>query len=127
MNKSIKSTAVSCIDDNKANAILMAKVEAGKTVILQVKARLKSVVPGMLHGFIDSKYSGLVIANVFTFAQKFYLPGNEKAVLLADCVMKSSMFELGAGFDIPKMANDYINGVFSKVDLSKFGIGDKAE
>lgn len=127
MNKSIKSTASALVADNKSNAILMARAELGKTVIMQVKARLKGALPSFLRGYVDSKYSGLVIANVFTFAQKYYLPGNARAELLTDCVMKATMFDLGASFDIPTVANDYINGLFKGVDLSKFGLGADQE
>ena len=124
MNKSIKATATNLLDDNKANAILMAKVVFGKTAIMQVKDRLKGALPAFLRGYVDSKYSGLVIANVFAFAQKFYLPDNRKAILVVDCVMKATTLDLGASFDIPTKANEYINGMFKGVDLSKLGMSE---
>jgi hypothetical protein len=120
-----KSSAVSCFGDNKENAILMAKVEFGKTVLMQAKARLKSVTPIFLRGFIDSKYSDLVLANVYAIAQKYYLPGNAKAALLTDCVLKAGALGLGAGFDLPTKANDYINSVFSGINLDNLGFGEK--
>lgn len=126
MNKIIanaKNTAVSVFADDKSNAILMAKVEFGKTILLQARARLKSVAPMFLRGYVDSKYSGLVIANIYAFAQKFYLPDNAKASLLTDCVLKAAALELGASFDIPTVANDYINGLFKGINLENLGFG----
>ena len=130
MNKAIasaKNTAVAVLDDNKANAILMAKVELGKTVLLQARARLKGVAPMFLRGYVDSKYAALVIANIYAFVQKFYLPDNRKASLLTDCVLKAAALELGASFDIPTVANDYINKMFKGVDLKNLGFGDDQE
>ena len=126
MNKiltSAKTTACAVIGDNKANAILLARVELGKTIILQAKTRLKQVVPAPFKGFVDSKYSGLVIANAYTFAQKFYLPGNEKAALVADCVMKASALELGASFDLPNVINNHINSALGGINLESLGLG----
>ena len=131
MNLSIasaKNTAASVFADDKANAILTAKVELGKTVLKQVRTRLKGVVPMYVKGYVDNKYAALVIANVYAFAQKFYLPGNQKAALLTDCVLKAAALELGASFDITTKANEYIDSVFAGINLDKFGFGEsKAE
>jgi hypothetical protein len=123
---SVKATAQNVLSDNKANAILVARVEVGKTVMMQTQKRLESVLPIFLRGYAKNKYFGLVLANVFVFVQKFYLPGNEKAVLLTDCVLKAATFELGASFDIPTVANSYIDKAFAGFSLEKLGLGGGA-
>ena len=126
MNKSFasaKSTASAVIGDNKSNLVLMAKVELGKTVLLQARVRIGGVVPMMFKGYVKSKYAALVIANVYAFVQKFYLADNQKAALLTDCVLKAAALELGASFDIPTVANDYINNIFSGINLESLGFG----
>ena len=125
MNKSFasaKNTACAVIGDNKENLVFMAKAELGKTVLMQAKARIKGVLPGIVRGYVDSKYSGIVIANVFAFVQKFYLADNAKAELLTDCVMKAAALDLGASFDIPTKVNEYVNGIFSGINLESLGM-----
>jgi len=128
MNKSFasaKTTAVACFGDNKENLVFAAKVELGKTVLMQAKTRVKAVVPGFIGSYVDSKYSGLVLANVFAFVQKFYLADNQKAALLTDCVMKAAALDLGASFDMPTKINDYINGAFAGINLESLGVSSE--
>ena len=77
----------------------------------------------MFKGYVNSKYAALVIANIYAFVQKFYLADNQKAALLTDCVLKAAALELGASFDIPTVANDYINGIFAGINLENLGFG----
>jgi hypothetical protein len=123
----IKETTImgsfqSTMEDNKANVILTARVEAGKLLLLQVRSQIKHLIPEYTHGYLDHKVAGLAIANLIAFSQKQWLPGNAKAVVLADCAMKAAMLEAGAALDIPKHINDAINGALTSVDFSKLGV-----
>ena len=122
---SAKNTAAAVISDNKQNALLMAKVELGKTVMQQAQARLTAVLPRLFKKYAQGKYAALAIANLYTFAQKMYLPGNAKAAFIADSVMKASALELGASFNVPTLVNDHVNSLFSSFDFKKFGLSEE--
>jgi hypothetical protein len=114
------------IDDNKANAILTARVEAGKTISMQVKERIKPLLPAVVAEHADHPAFDLMLANLIAFSQKQFLPGNSKAAVVADCVMKSSMLNMGASFDLPTKINEIINGALDGVDFGKLGLGGTA-
>ena len=118
------SVLKSTLDDNKANAILAARVEAGKLIILQIGSRIKPLLPMYAQGYVDHPAAGLVIANLISFSQKQWLPGNAKAAVVADCAMKAAMLNAGAALEIPKYINDAINGALEGIDLSKLGAGE---
>jgi hypothetical protein len=123
--RTVMSVLKNTLEDNKANAILAARVEAGKLIILQISSRIKPLLPMYAQGYLEHPASGLVIANLIAFSQKQWLSGNSKAELVADCAMKAAMLNAGAALEIPKYINDAINGVLDGIDMSKLGMGDK--
>jgi len=112
----------STLEDNKANALFVARVEAGKLIILQITDRIKPLLPMYAQGYMEHPASGLVIANLLAFSQKQWMADNKKAGVLADCAMKAAMLNAGAALEIPKYINDAINGALGGFDFSKLGL-----
>ena len=126
--KAVKPTAKvtevigNTIDDNKANAILVSRVEAGKLVLLQVTDRLKPLLPAAVAEHAGNPVFALAMANLIAFSQKQWMADNKKAGVLADCAMKAAMLNAGAALEIPKYINDAINGALGGFDFSKLGL-----
>jgi len=112
----------STLEDNKANALFVARVEAGKLIILQITDRIKPLLPLYAQGYMEHPASGLIIANLLAFSQKQWMAENKKAEVLADCAMKAAMLNAGAALEIPKYINDAINGALGGFDFSKLGL-----
>jgi hypothetical protein len=125
-NAKVSEVIGNTIDDNKANAILAARVEAGKTVTTFVKDHIKTLLPAGVAEHADHPVVNLLLANLIAFSQKQFLPGNTKAAVVAACVMNSSMLEAGASLDIPNKINEIINGSLADLDFSKLGLPTKA-
>lgn len=130
--KAVKPTAKvtevigNTIDDNKANAILVSRVEAGKLVLLQVTDRLKPLLPAAVAEHAGNPVFALAMANLIAFSQKQFLPGNTKAAVVADCVMKAAMLEAGASLQLPEKINDIINGALGGLDFAALGLPAEA-
>lgn len=120
-DRTVAGVLRSTLEDNKANAILTARVEAGKLIIKQITSRIKPLLPMYAQGYLEHQAAGLVIANLISFSQKQWLPDNAKAAVIADCAMKAAMLEAGAALHIPDYINDAINGALAGFDFSKLG------
>jgi hypothetical protein len=110
------------VDDNKANAILAARVEAGKTVLKQVQERLLPMLPGPIAAHADHPITGIIVANAIAATQKQLAPGNAKAAVVTDCVMKAAMLEAGAALNLPETINGFIDKAIEGLDFSKLGL-----
>jgi len=130
--KPVKATATvtevigNTIDENKANAILVARTEAGKLILLQAKDRIKPMLPPVVAEHTDNPMFSLALANLIAFSQKQFLPGNKKAAVVADCVLKSAMLEAGSSLQLPEKINDIINGALGSLDFAALGLAPEA-
>lgn len=98
---------------NKGYAKEAAKTAFGKVVLKQFKDQLRKKAPMMVRGYIsdDNPLSDLVIAVLFDAAVSRFAPGNEKASVIADCLMTSAYMNSG------DFAADMVNGLIAGIEL----------
>lgn len=111
MLKTIKDTAVATLAQNKQTFTVAAQVTAGRTVNQQLIKAIKPKMPMMLRGYADHPIASILLANATAFAIKQYMPTNNKANILADCMMQAAAIDTMDSFNIEDMVNDFISNL----------------
>lgn len=112
---SAKATAVAVVGKNKAAAISVARMTAGKVAMDQVTKLIKPKLPMMARSYAETPLGKLVMANLFNFAISQYLPDSEKANLVADVMLEGAMLEAMSSLNI----EEQLNSILESVDVSK--------
>ena len=95
---------------NKANAIAVARVTAGKAINKKLIKLIKPRMPFGTQGIMDSEFAPLILANITAFAIKQYTD-NDKAHKVADMMLEASAFQLAEGFNLDDMLEDLLDGI----------------
>lgn len=111
MPRTIKDTAIATLAQNKQTFTVAAQVTAGRTVNQQLIKAIKPKMPMMLRGYSDHPIASILLANATAFAIKQYMPTNNKANILADCMMQAAAIDTMDSFNIEDMVNDFISNL----------------
>jgi hypothetical protein len=126
--KTMKQTIMGLGEQNKDNALAVARVTAGKALNKKLVKLIKPKLPFPINGLADSGFAPVIIANAVAFAIKQYTT-NERANTIADLMLEAAAFQLAGSFNLDDMLEDLIDGIalpgaVATVDLNAMSVTD---
>lgn len=132
-NKSEDATedtaVISVIDEAKAkaksNAIMVAKMTVGRTVLKRINKVMVKSVPMMFRGYVEeySQYSNMIVSFGLSLALQRLYPDNERVNIICESM------ELASNAMLAEKGSDFIEGLLDNIDIPPilFGGSDKPE
>lgn len=105
----LKSTAVTTLDQNKEAAIIASKMEAGRILNKQVLKQLKSHVPVLLRGYLDTPLAPVILANATALLGNH--TGNAKVQKISELMLLAAADVTVQSFNLDKIIDDALAGI----------------
>lgn len=105
----LKSTAVTTIEQNKEAALVAAKMEAGRVLNKQIIKQLKSHVPVLLRGYLDTPLAPVILANATALLGNH--TGNAKVQKISELMLLAAADTTVQSFNLDKIIDDALAGI----------------
>lgn len=107
----LQFNAKDIMEQNKDAFLVAAKIEVGEIAVQQVTKIVKKQLPPFVRGYADLPIFEIVLANMVVMAIRQFCPENDKALIIADAMLLSSMQKQIKEFNIPKMVEEFTSGI----------------
>lgn len=105
----LKSTAVTTIEQNKEAALVAAKMEAGRVLNKQIIKQLKSHVPLLLRGYLDTPLAPVILANTTALVGNH--TGNARVQKISELMLLAAADTTVQSFNLDKIIDDALAGI----------------
>lgn len=105
----LKSTAVTTIEQNKEAALVATKMEAGRVLNKQIIKQLKSHVPVLLRGYLDTPLAPVILANATALLGNH--TGNAKVQKISELMLLAAADTTVQSFNLDKIIDDALAGI----------------
>lgn len=105
----LKSTAVTTIEQNKEAALVAAKMEAGRVLNKQIIKQLKSHVPLLFRGYLDTPLAPVILANATALLGNH--TGNAKVQKISELMLLAAADTTVQSFNLDKIIDDALAGI----------------
>lgn len=125
-----EDTAISSVIDEakakaKSNAIMVAKMTVGRTVLKRINKIMVKSVPMMFRGYVEeySQYSNMIVSFGLSLALQRLYPDNERVNIICESM------ELASNAMLAEKGSDFIESLLDNIDIPPilFGGSDKPE
>jgi len=107
----IKQTVGALLEGNKDAAKVSASIITGDIINKRIVSLVGPKLPIMVRGYADTEIGKAAIANLVAGVVIHTMPENQKAVIAAECMIRSASLSFANSFNIQEIVDDILDGI----------------
>ena len=107
----IKQTVGALVEGNKDAAKVSASIITGDIINKRIATLVKPRLPMIARGYIDTELGQAALSNVIAGVIIHTMPKNPKAVIAAECMIRSASLKLANSFNIQEIVDEILDGI----------------